>query len=110
MIERIETRDTRIVYGFFCSWWGGIEEAGQHFSKHPGLPGCPHCGHGLMQVDSPEIWWKGVDDMETKVPGYRDFISWLKGKCFRDHSGEQKHLSEALKTYNAKPGRVKVVL
>jgi len=91
--------DDRIVYGFFCVWWGGIEEAGKHHSGTPYLPGCPHCGNGLMQVDDPKVWWDGVDRYEKDGhPGYRDFISWLKGKCFRTRE-------DAKAAYESKPGR-----
>lgn len=108
MVERSETSDTRIVYGFHCSWWGGIEEVGQHFSGTPHLPGCPVCGHGLMQVDNAEAWWKAVDVKAETVPGYRDFISWLKGKCFFGADG--RGFRDAVAAYNAKPGRKKVEL
>lgn len=108
MVKRNESTDERVVYGFFCSWWGGIEETGPHFTKTPGLPGCPVCGHGLLQVDSAAEWWRMVDKKAETVEGYRDFISWLKGKCYFGPDGKGFH--DALAAYNAKPGRKKVVL
>jgi len=108
MVNRSETSDTRIVYGFFCSWWGGIEEAGQHHSKTSNLPGCPVCGNGLMQVDDAKTWWDGVDEKEKTIPGYKDFISWLKGKCY--YGADGAGFRAALAVYNAKPGRKQVVV
>ena len=108
MVRRNETTDTRVVYGFHCSWWGGIEEAGKHHSGTPHLPGCPVCGNGLMQVDNAKAWWDAVDRKDKEIPGYRDFISWLKGKCFRNRG--EGGIEAALAAYNAKPGRVKVIL
>ena len=111
MVKRSETSDERIVYGFHCSWWGGIEEAGQHHTKTPGLPGCPVCGNGLMQIDSAEEWWKMVDIKGQTVPGYRDLISWMKGKCFVGSDG--RGFMYAVAAYNAnaatRPGRVRIV-
>lgn len=117
MVNRSETSDTRVVYGFFCSWWGGIEEIGRHHTAKEGdphpLPGCPHCRNGLLQVDSAEVWWTGVEKVNAKTPGYKDFISWLKGKCYRDEGGVSG-FRRALAAYNEneanRPGRVKVVL
>lgn len=117
MVEKHDTTDTRVVYGFFCSWWGGIEEAGKHHSNTPHLPGCPHCRNGLLQVDTAKIWWDGVEAMNAKVPGYKDFISWLKGKCYREHEGPGGRrvtgFTVALAAYNEneakRPGRVRVV-
>jgi hypothetical protein len=61
-----------------------------------------------MQVDNAEKWWAMVDKKGETVPGYRDFISWLKGKCFFGPDG--RGFRDALAAYNAKPGRKQVVL
>lgn len=92
--------DTRIVYGFRCVWWDGIEKVGR-LGLRPSetIPGCPHCGSGLMQMDGPAEWWAGVEKHEANGhPGYRAFMEWLKGKCFRT-------IQEAQAVYQAKPGR-----
>ena len=92
--------DTRVVFGFRCVWWSGIENVGR-LRKDPAsrIPGCPHCGGPLMEVPSPAEWWSGVDQYEAEGhPGYHSFIEWLKGKCFPDRAA-------AKAAYEAKPGR-----
>jgi hypothetical protein len=71
--------DPRIVYGARCAWWDSISEAR---SKDGGLPGCPHCGGVLYEVENIETWWTDVDHQEKMKPGYRTFIEWLRGQCF----------------------------
>ncbi len=94
--------DTRIVYGFRCVWWDGIEQVGKMKGGDGplgSLPCCPHCGSPLMQMDSPAQWWDGVAKHEVNGhPGYRAFIEWLKGKCYPT-------IQAAAEAYNAKPGR-----
>jgi hypothetical protein len=77
--------DDRIVYGIHCVWWDGIEKVGHTPPNRDGIsiPCCPHCGSVLYELPSPKEWWDGVDKYEADGhPGYRDFISWLKGKCY----------------------------
>lgn len=72
--------DRRIVYGFRCSWWGSVTEAGRTAS---GLPGCPQCSGVLMEVEDAGVWWRGVDEAEAAGRrDYRAFITWLQGKCY----------------------------
>jgi hypothetical protein len=95
MIMIQDKRDTRIAYGARCTWWGGIESVG----SHNGLPCCPHCNGVLFEVDSPDRWWRSVDSYEADGhEGYRGFIEWSKGKCYRNRA-------EAKKAYEAKEGR-----
>lgn len=69
-----------VVYGMNCRWWDGIENIGH---REGGLPCCPHCRGVLFQMDIDD-WWKAVTKYEEAGhPGYRAFIEWLKGKCFR---------------------------
>ncbi|MCC8949310.1 hypothetical protein H8A97_30465 [Bradyrhizobium sp. Arg62] len=92
--------DTRIVYGFRCVWWDGIEKVGSK-GQGPlgGLPCCPHCGSPLFEMPSPKEWWDGVERHQANGhPGYRDFIEWLKGRCFPT-------VQAAKAAYEAKPGR-----
>jgi hypothetical protein len=70
--------DTRIVYGM-CTWWDSIDKVGK--SPH-GLPICPYCRSPLMEVANEEEWWKQVNSHAIKYKGYREFIEWLRGKCF----------------------------
>ena len=74
-------QDSRIVYGAMCLWWDSIDKV----SKTPtGLPCCPHCGGVLFEMASLEEWNQTVDtfEKESPSPGYREFINWLRGKCF----------------------------
>ena len=88
-------KDDRIVYGFNCVWWDGIEKV----ASRGGLPCCPHCGGMLMEMPTPKQWWDGVEIYEKNGhPGYRSFIEWLKGKCFPNRDA-------AKAAYEAKPGR-----
>lgn len=81
------TKDTRIVYGAQCMWWGDIKDIGKRGSGDVTIPCCPHCSGVLFEMRNPEEWWKGVDEFQEKGhPGYHDFIAWLKGKCFPDRA------------------------
>lgn len=95
-VPESRARDSRIVYGATCAWWDSIDKV----SKTPGgLPCCPHCGGVLFEMPTEEAWWRSVDTHERNGhPGYRWFITWLRGKCFggfpeamaayeRDHQG-----------------------
>jgi predicted HAD superfamily Cof-like phosphohydrolase len=89
-------KDTRIVYGAMCSWWGTIREVG----NRDGIPCCPHCKNLLFEMSSPDEWWEGVDKhVADGHPGYRAFIEWLKGKCFT------KGFPEAKIAYEAETGK-----
>lgn len=93
------TTDNRIVYGALCIWWDGIEKVG----RNGVLPCCPHCKGVLFEMNSPKQWWDGVEAHEANGhPGYRDFIEWLKGKCYPT-------THEAKKAYEAS-GKRTVVL
>ena len=70
----------RVVYGARCSWWGSITDVA---TKPSGLPCCPHCGGVLMEVDNEGVWWTGARRYEADGhPGYVDFLTWLRGRCF----------------------------
>lgn len=72
--------DTRIVYGARCTWWDSIDQAA---TTPAGLPCCPHCSSPLFETDSEATWWSGVDAYERDGhPGYRDVITWARGRCF----------------------------
>lgn len=73
--------DTRVVYGAVCSWWDTIDKAGQTAG---GLPGCPICHGPLYEVATEAEWWAGVDKkVAVDDPVYREFITWLRGRCHR---------------------------
>lgn len=73
--------DSRIAYGANCVWWDSIDKVA---NKH-GLPVCPQCSGVLFEIESIEEWNRGVDHFEKNnpSPGYRKFVDWLRGKCFR---------------------------
>jgi hypothetical protein len=71
---------SRIVYGATCSWWNSIDKAGRTAG---GLPGCPICHGPLYEMGTGE-WWAGVDHkVKVDDPVYREFIEWLRGRCYR---------------------------
>jgi hypothetical protein len=38
----------------------------------------------VIAVPTEAKWWRHVDDYEREGhPGYRAFIAWLRGRCFR---------------------------
>lgn len=78
--------DQRIVYGARCSWWDSIDKIGKTAPGPSGhaLPCCPHCSGVLFEVQSEAEWWAGVDkyEREKPEPGYRQFVEWMRGKCF----------------------------
>jgi len=69
-----------VVYGVNCMWWDDIENA----STNPNcLPCCPHCGSILCEQYK-TTWEKQVNEYELNDnPGHKNFIAWLKGKCFK---------------------------
>lgn len=72
--------DRRIAYGARCTWWDSVTEAKQLPS---GVPCCPHCRGVLFEVPSEDLWWQQVDEYAASTtPGYRQFIEWVRGKCF----------------------------
>jgi hypothetical protein len=89
-------KDTRVAYGAQCTWWDDIDKVGV---MNGGLPCCPKCKGVLMEVESPEIWWKGVDAYEAKgFKGYREFVEWGRGKCY-------KHFKTAYPIYHEETGK-----
>ena len=85
-------QDTRIVYGARCTWWDSIDKIG-HVGNHvSNLPACPHCRSVLFEMPSLAIWQKGVDAYaDTRSdPDYRDFVAWLRGKCFPNYAAARE--------------------
>jgi hypothetical protein len=71
---------SRIVYGASCSWWNSIDKVGRTAG---GLPACPICHGSLYEMGDGE-WWAGVDrKVKVDDPIYREFIEWLRGRCYR---------------------------
>jgi len=67
-----------IAYGF-CTWWDSLDKVGRLTN---GLPCCPVCNSVLFQIPEAE-WFRQVEEYEAKkLPGYRNFIEWLRGKCY----------------------------
>lgn len=95
--------DTRFVYGANCTWYGSIHETGRtQPSRRPGfsdvsLPCCPKCGGMLYEMDNDKRWWDGVDKVDTKTPGYRKFVEWLRDNHFGNYR-------EAMATYVKETG------
>lgn len=75
--------DPRIVFGANCVWWDSIDKAGLMLPSVP-IPCCPHCKGVLMEIPSIEEWNESVANYEAKGhPGYRAFVDWMRGKCFK---------------------------
>jgi len=79
----------RIVYGAGCVWWDSIDKVGTlgaclttGLANTVGLPCCPKCGSVLFEQDE-DTWNKGIDEYNKTNPGYKEFITWLRGKCFK---------------------------
>jgi hypothetical protein len=60
------------------TWWDSITNAG---TLPSGLPCCPHCRGVLFEMPSAE-WWPAVDLRDQAEPGYRQFVEWLRGRCY----------------------------
>ena len=102
--------DTRVVYGARCVWWDTIDKVAIKpvTSLQPvqspvgsiinvtGLPCCPHCSGVLFEMDSIEEWNSQVDKYEAEKPepGYRKFMDWLRGKCFKTQEEAYKAYKE----------------
>lgn len=69
-------KDKRIVYGARCLWWGSIHEVKEITGY--GIPGCPHCGSPLFEVDSIETWNAGIEKYSKNDPQYAQFVDWLR--------------------------------
>lgn len=84
-VMKQEHNDTRIVCGANCIWWDSIDKVGSLTAKSGfSIPCCPHCHSVLYEMPSIESWWEMVDTYEKAGnPGYRTFIEWLRGKCFK---------------------------
>lgn len=85
--------DRRVVYGATCAWWDYIDKVAVLGN---GLPCCPHCKGVLFELDRGE-WEEGIEERmkKTNNPGYPIFMTWLKGKCFRN-------LTEAFKVFEVR--------
>jgi hypothetical protein len=70
----------KIVYGVNCVWWDTIDKC---VTRENNLPCCPHCKSVLFEASSEEEWYKKIDNWEETHPGYKKFMDWLKGKCFK---------------------------
>jgi hypothetical protein len=76
-----EVKTLKVVYGADCMWWDTIDKVAINKSDPPC---CPHCGSALFEVESIEKWWEGADAYEkANQPGYRKFLEWSRGKCFK---------------------------
>lgn len=77
-------KDERIAYGATCSWWDSIHKVGKS-SGSLSIPCCPYCKGVLFEMSNEKEWFRGVDTY-ARVSGkedYRQFIEWLRGKCFK---------------------------
>ncbi len=80
MIREEMLKDKRIVYSAYCTWWGSIYDV----VLNDNLPVCPYCGSALFEMSNIGQWYHVVDKYEASgAPGYRDFIDWVRGKCFK---------------------------
>lgn len=77
--------DTRIVYGARCTWWDHVSEVG----IRNGLPVCPFCNLPLFEMEDEAEWYEGVDKYASTHEGYRAFVDWCRGRCFRDQKQAQ---------------------
>lgn len=72
---------------------GSIDEVAlKGGGRFGGLPVSPCCGSPLFEVASEAEWWRQVDEYEATSGqrGYRQFIEWLRGKCFRTREDAMK--------------------
>jgi|ERR1044072_1875458 hypothetical protein len=87
------SKDERVVYGANCTWWEDIHKVGRRGS----IPACPHCGGVLFEMENIRQWNGAVEKHDAEKPGYKDFIAWLRGKCFRNYK-------DAIEVYNKDKG------
>jgi hypothetical protein len=111
-------RDTRIVYGASCTWWGTIQEAGTKLVAHVDtfrfpnpkatecerqeikLPCCPVCWGLLYEMANAAAWRAAAMLYQAAGhDGYFEFTEWMRGKCFRTYP-------EAIAAYRATGGKV----
>lgn len=72
--------DTRVVYGFGCTYWGGIDSIKVKWSGGYPMPCCPSCHGALMEAPTEEHYMAQVREYAKKThdPAYVDFIVWMK--------------------------------
>lgn len=81
MTDQLDIYEQRIVYGARCTWWDTIQRAAT--TKTGGLPCCPHCAGVLFEVESEVRWWEEAYIHEKQGhPGYVDFLTWMRGRCY----------------------------
>ena len=88
-----------LPYGACCTWWDSMDRAGSltfppskltrgdgSQTENPGssLPCCPHCKGALLQAESEQAWWAGVEAHAklASEPEYPAFVRWMRGRCF----------------------------
>lgn len=89
-------KDSRIVYGAFCTWWDSIDKVGRLPTPSGSIPCCPQCQSVLFEVN-PDFWEHSVAAHAAR-PGneeYPAFVEWLRGKCYPTQD-------EAKKAYKAR--------
>lgn len=79
-------------------WWDTIDKTSRIDYHNSHIPCCPFCESVLYEVPDEAAWWRGVDKHELDHPGYRHFIEWSQGKCFRT-------IRLALAAYNKETGK-----
>lgn len=94
-----QEKDPRIVYGANCMWWDSINNA---IVLQNGLPCCPHCGSVLFEMESEKAWLDSVEKYIEKTGDevYREFVQWLKGKCFpKEHIPDKDPLEANMSAF-----------
>ncbi len=83
MISKLPKPDERYVYGATCTWHGPIAEVAK---GRLGMPGCPHCGRPLMEVDTKAEFDRLAKEF-AEDHGLPHYVAWLgslrEGACKR---------------------------
>ena len=83
----------RIVYGANCTWWDSISKASQ---LPNGIPCCPFCKSVLFEFPTLAAFMEGAEKYEADGhPGYRELLTWQRGKCFRTMEDAKKRMESA---------------
>ena len=79
--ENVLNKETRILYGKNCTWWGTIDET--DVVEGFNIPCCPVCTGPLFEVQDMEEWVEKLDLCEKHKTDYKKMILWGKGQCFQ---------------------------
>lgn len=77
-LAEVDEHAGMLAMSISCTWWDSLTKA----ALEHGQPVCPHCGRPALRFPE-KLWWERIDyHGNSSAPGYRQFVEWLRGRCF----------------------------